>query len=457
MEDELIVNRGYLEDLGLVDLISLPIFVTIILLYTSFVKRKNINQYGFYRFYPYALYVKIFGAISFCLVFTYYYRGGDTIAYYESCRAFSNLLWERPADFVSVMFSEGNFESYSLFSAKTGYPWTYIFMEPRTLFLVKLFSPIVFLCLNSYLISSILISTLSFFGLWRLFKLLVLYYPNFSKQIAVGILFFPTVVFWGSGMLKDTVTLSAFCWFVLGFEGALIRRVKILRHSFIFLISFYIIISIKPYIIMAAVPGTLTWLLYAPVNRIKNKILKFMALPIIFFFSVGMGIFILSSLGDRLGKFSLDKIVETAVVTQDDLKRDYYKGSSFDIGKIDPTPIGLISKSPEAIIAGLFRPFIWEARNITTLLSGIENLFILLLVIATLLKMKIFGLFKYLFENPILLFFFLYSLLFAFSIGISTSNFGALIRFKIAFAPFFITLFLVLFRLSGKKYSKSNS
>ncbi|MFN6037989.1 MAG: hypothetical protein ACK452_05940, partial [Bacteroidota bacterium] len=336
-------------------------------------------------------------------------------------------------------------------------PWSYLFNEARTLFLIKLMSPIVFICLNSYLLSSVVIATLSFIGVWKLYRLIVSYYPQYQKEIAIGLMFVPTVIFWGSGMLKDTITLSSFCWFVLGFEGFFIKRKNLIKNAIVFLISGYFILSIKPYILMAATPGMITWLLYAPVNRISNRLLKYITIPFILVASISLGVVLISSFGDRLGKFSLENIIETAAVTQDDLKRDYYKGSSFDIGKFEATPAGILSKAPEAISAGLFRPFIWESRNITTFLSGIENIFILGLVILTLIKMKIIGLFKYLFDHPLLLFFFLYSLLFAFSIGISTSNFGALIRFKIAFAPFFITLFLVLFRLSGKKYSKPNS
>ncbi|MFN5184038.1 MAG: hypothetical protein ACK5D5_13540 [Bacteroidota bacterium] len=452
MGDEVIINKGYLDDLGLVDMITLPIFLVVLLVYVSIHKNKNISTNNFYRYFPWAVYAKLLGVISFCFVFTYYYKGGDTISYYESCRAFSNLLWERPADFFNVMLGDGNFENYCLFSARTGYPWAYIFMEPRTLFLAKIFSPIVFISFNSYLISSILISMISFVGIWKIYKLLVKYYPQFSKEIAICILFFPTAVFWGSGMLKDTVTLSAFCWFVVGFENAVIRRVHLFKNIIILLVAGYMILAIKPYILMAAIPGLITWMLYAPISKIKNGFLKFLAIPFVLSISIVGGILILYNLGDRLGKFSLNNIIETAVVTQDDLKRDYYKGSSFDIGKIESTPTGILSKAPVAIVAGLFRPFIWEARNVTTLLSGIENLLILLLVIVCLLRLKIFGLFKYLFDHPILLFFFLYSVLFAFSIGISTSNFGALIRFKIAFAPFFIFVFFIVFRLSGSKF-----
>jgi len=44
-----------------------------------------------------------------------------------------------------------------------------------------------------------------------------------------------------------------------------------------------------------------------------------------------------------------------------------------------------------------------------------------------------------------LIFCFSFSLLFAFALGFSTSNFGALVRFRIPFLPFFNLMLLALY------------
>jgi hypothetical protein len=452
VEDEIIVNKGYLDDLGTADLIAMPIYLILIVFIARIIKQKHIQKEPFYKYLTLGLYCRIFGAIAFCFVYTYYYKGGDTIGYYESVRAFVNLLIDRPSDFVSVYFSPASTQGFNTFDGHTGYPWGYLYHEERTLFLIKLLTPTVFLSFKSYLLSNIVISVLVFSGSWQMYKLFVRYYPAFQKQAAIGLLFVPTVIFWGSGMIKDSVTLSGICWFISSFEKIFISKQKRKQNVIVFLLAGYIVLQIKPYIIMAAIPGMIIWLLYSRIYKIGNTFLRYATIPFVFAASVGLGLFIMSQLGDVLGKFSIDKIMETAAVTQDDLKRDYYKGSSFDIGKIEPTVEGFVSKSPEATIAGLFRPFIWEARNIVVFLSGVENLILLSLCIICLVRLKIFGLFKHLFDNPLLLFLFLYSVLFAFSIGISTSNFGALTRFKVAFLPFFATTFLLLFKMSSKKY-----
>ena len=58
---------------------------------------------------------------------------------------------------------------------------------------------------------------------------------------------------------------------------------------------------------------------------------------------------------------------------QHDLKSDYYKGNSFDIGDYDANISSMLLKAPAAINAALFRPYIWQANNIVMFLSSIEN------------------------------------------------------------------------------------
>ncbi len=448
MNEEVVINKGYLDDLGTADLIAMPIYLIVIIFIARIIKANTISKKPYYKYFTLGLYAKIIGSISFCLIFTYYYKGGDTISYYESARAMSNLLNENPGDFLKMFFSGTSSQNLNYFSLKTGYPWGYIFFEPHTNFLIKLFTPILFISFNSYVLSSILIAVISYTGIWKMYMLLVEFYPKYEKEIAIGFLFVPTVIFWGSGMLKDTVTLSAVCWMIVSIDKVFIRRRKFLKNSFALILSSIVLINIKPYILMNALPGLFIWIFYQRIQKFRNAFLRYATIPFIILLSVAGGFYILSALGNSLGKFSLDKIMETAVVSQEDLKRDYYKGSSFDIGKIEPTISGFISKSPEATIAGLFRPFIWEAKKVVIFLSGIENFIVLMITLIIIFRLRLFGLLKLLFNNPLLLFLITYSVLFAFSIGISTSNYGALIRFKIAFAPFYIATLFILLKMS---------
>jgi hypothetical protein len=440
-----VVNKGYLDNLELTEVFALPACLIAFFVAAYLIQIKNIKKKPYYSFYVKGMMLKLLGGAAFCFVYVYYYAGGDTISYFESARSYSNMFSLRVDDFVSVYFHPNTRETYFMFDNLTGMPHSYMYYDYRTAFVIKLVTPIVIIGFNSYLVSTLIMSMLSFIGIWKMYELLCRYYPYLYRQFAVGFIFLPTAIFWGSGILKDTITFSGICWFVVAIERALISKKKQIPNLLIAFLSGYVVLIIKPYIIMAAIPGLIVWVFHARVLKIQSRFFRAASIPLIFLLSFAFGAGIMSLLGDKLDKFSLNKVLETATVTQQDMKRTEYLGHSFDIGKFDASIGGVLSKFPQATLAGLYRPFIWESQNVVMLLSGLENLMLLLLTVYPIYKLGLRKIFSILFREPMLLFLFSYSIFFAFSIGISTSNFGALIRFKIAFAPFFCCLLMYLF------------
>ncbi|MCX6296724.1 MAG: hypothetical protein NTX97_11795, partial [Bacteroidetes bacterium] len=163
------------------------------------------------------------------------------------------------------------------------------------------------------------------------------------------------------------------------------------------------------------------------------------------------GFFVLSEMRDVLGVYSLDKVLDKAVESNQDQKQDYYGGNSFNIGDVDASFTGIMSKAHLAITATLFRPFLWDAKNPVMFISALENTYILLLTFFLLIQLKFFGFFSLIGDNPLLLFSILFALFFAFSVGIATSNFGSLVRLKIPCIPFFVSSLFVLKYLYEKK------
>jgi hypothetical protein len=106
--------------------------------------------------------------------------------------------------------------------------------------------------------------------------------------------------------------------------------------------------------------------------------------------------------------------------------------------------MGIISKAPAAIIAGLFRPVIWEAKNPFILISSLENFFLVILVLYTFFKIGIREYFSAVSRDPFLTFSLVFSLLFAFGVGLASANFGALVRYKIPLLPFFVSSMFIM-------------
>lgn len=77
-------------------------------------------------------------------------------------------------------------------------------------------------------------------------------------------------------------------------------------------------------------------------------------------------------------------------------------------------------------------------------ISGLENTLLLLLTIYFIFRTRVYGMFVYTFSNPVLLFCLSFSLITAFIVGLTTANFGALVRYKMPLLPFFVSYFIIL-------------
>lgn len=421
------------------------LYIVLILSWAARTKNKHLPLDPTYRYYLPGLTVKLLAAVAFACIYFFYYPGGDTTSYYECGRAMANLFWKDPIGFFHVLFSPASQENMSLFDNSTGFPLPYMYFDARTFLVVRIISPLVVLGCKSYLITSILLAWLSYSGMWRLYKLFTTNYPQLSRQMAIAALFIPSVVFWGSGILKDTITLSASCWFVYALYMVFIEKRKQVLFAFALVLSAVLIVGVKPYIFITLLPGSLLWVLYEWLRKLQSRILAFLLLPIIIVMSIGGGLFILSMLGGSLSKFELGSLFETATITQRDLKQDYYGGNSFDIGDFDPTFAGVMSKVPIATVSGLFRPFPWEIRNVVMAFSGLENIFLLVMTIFLVFRIRTGRLLRIIATNPLLFFSISFALLFAFSVGLTTANFGALVRYKIPLLPFYVSSIFILF------------
>ena len=104
---------------------------------------------------------------------------------------------------------------------------------------------------------------------------------------------------------------------------------------------------------------------------------------------------------------------------------------------------GMLKLVPAAVNVTLFRPYIWEVKNPLMMISSLEALTLLILTVFVIAKarLKIFMFLK----EPTVLFCLLFSLSFAFAVGVSTYNFGSLVRYKIPMMPFYsIAIFYIM-------------
>jgi hypothetical protein len=117
--------------------------------------------------------------------------------------------------------------------------------------------------------------------------------------------------------------------------------------------------------------------------------------------------------------------------------------------------VGLAKLAPIAVSTTFFRPFLWESHKPSTLLSSIEALLLMLFTVYIIFKAGFIKFFKLITSDPLIMYCFLFSCVFALFVGASTLNFGSLVRYKIPCMPFYlISLFLIYDKVKQKAASK---
>ncbi len=431
---------------GLHDYVVIAVYLILIFVFAKSYQNKKEPFNHVYRYFTWGLFARIFGAIALCLVYEAYYGSGDTVGFYRSSETMVNLLFQNPGAYFRILFGEFSPEVLSKFSRSTGFPW---YMDDYEAFSVSRFTSIfTFFGFKNYFSASILFATFFFQGYWKLFLLLNKIYPKYQKEFAFAVFFFPSVLFWGSGILKDTVTLSMTAWFVYSVYHVFIFKENRWKNSIAMILTGYLIIAIKPYIMIALVPGAFIWLAWSYVRKYENIVLRIITAPLVTAIFISVGFLILMILSPSLGVYgSVDGIIKKATVTYDDHTRAYAYGENFyDLGELEPSVAGLISKAPLAIFTGLFRPLPWEARNFFMALAALENVSFLIFVLVIIWRTGFVKTIKIAFDEPLVIFSLSFALFFAFGVGISSGNFGALVRLKIPMLPFLAAGLFTLYR-----------
>ncbi|HCC31004.1 MAG TPA: hypothetical protein DEQ03_13310 [Marinilabiliales bacterium] len=87
-------------------------------------------------------------------------------------------------------------------------------------------------------------------------------------------------------------------------------------------------------------------------------------------------------------------------------------------------------------------------------ISGLETLFLLVFFIYMFLKFRVILFFSKVFSHPFLIASFVFSITYSFFVGLTTANFGALVRYRM---PVFVFLLLILVVIYQQKKNKEGA
>ena len=431
------------------DLILAPLYLIVIFGLARLIKSNNIKQYPEYKYFVKGLWFKIFGVITFISIYLFYYGGGDTITYYRGSKALGNLLLQDFSKGFAILFNTDSYEnSFNSFNYQTSFPPLTYYTDKNTFIICRLSAPLYLLGSKSFLITSFLTGVFSYIGIWKFYRLVNILYPGHSKIFAYLVLFMPSLIFWGGGIMKDSYMLSATCWTTYNFYRVLIARQKIFWNVCFLVLNVIMILNCKPYILISLIPGFLFWINNSYLKNIKNTIIRVLVFPALITVFFGSGVLIFNSISSSMGVYgSLEGAIRKAQITQDDLLREWhYGGNNYKLDRIDGSISGLLRSAPLATFTALFRPLPWEIGSPAMAISAIENTILIIFVLYSLIRTGLFRFFKLTFNDPFLTYCLIFSLFFAFGVGIAGTNFGALVRYKIPLMPFFFSFIYIVRR-----------
>ena len=394
-----------------------------------------------------ALYVKIVGALAVGFIYQFYYGGGDTFNYHtHGSRHIWEAFMDSPIKGLRLLMNDGNtyHEVYRYASR------ILFFSDPQSYAIVKIAAIFDLLTFSSYSSTAVLFAVISFTGMWMLFLTFYEQYPQLHRWIAIAAFFIPSVFFWGSGLLKDTITLGCLGVATYQVYRIFIRKRFGVMNALVLAISLYGIYSIKIYIVLTFLPAAILWIFLANLDAIRSGIAKMLLAPFMISLAIVLGYFAMLKAGEDNPKYSLKNVAKTAQITAYDIR--YYTGreagSGYSLGELDGTLGSMVRLAPQAVNVSLFRPYIWEVRNPLMMLSALESLFLLGLCIYIVIKKNVrllAGL-----SNPNVCFALVFAITFAFAVGVSTFNFGTLVRYKIPMLPFFVIALILLLHHSKR-------
>ncbi len=413
--------------------------------YLIFKSRRTFYEDPVLRHYhKIGFWIKVFSTIAFT-IFNYKISLGDSVVLYwrEGYNIFQ--LIQHDISNIKLLFIHGKDFDQGLLADtwNLGY-----FNDDNNYMVTKIVAVFSFLTFGKYMVINLFFSMISFSGVWRLYRFFYSLYPHLHKQIAIAILYLPTFVFWSSGILKDPICTGAMGWITFSLYEMFYHKKALLKNTIIVLIAGYFLISLKIYILISYVPFFFLFLILKNVNLIKNSFVKLLLGPALIIGSVMAGQQVIKKFEKELGGYAAEGLTSQIKHQQETYKEQAAQGigeSNFSLGvDFDGSMMSMIKMAPAAIVATLYRPFIWESTKISTLLSSLEALALMIFTVSILFKVGPRTFLRTIAKDPTITYCFLFALLFALFVGATTPNFGTLCRYKIPCMPFYVIALILI-------------
>jgi hypothetical protein len=379
----------------------------------------------FARTFWLAFVFKLLMGAALGLVYHYYYSANDTWLFFNDANAAADFA---KADFLAYLKFLFTDEVPSSLADQL------VNNQERSLFLIKFMSIFSWLGGNNYWISAAYFSLISFAASWYLFLSVTRSFENSEVAASLSFLFFPSIVFWSSGLVKETLALAGI-YFIAGLFIRYIHHQKIKWFEWLIaLYSFWVAWNLKYYWTALFAAVMLAYVIVFFLSKKYSTIQKHEAIGglIMFILLCGAASFLHPN-------FHLNRFLEVLITNHDDFIKISSDDGLIHFYNLHASWASVILNSPWALFSGLLRPFVWEVSGMAAIFASLENSVIAILLISAMSGFRMKSPHRLLLFSTIM-----YIALLCVFLGLSTPNLGTLSRYRVGFLPFLI--FIISYR-----------
>ncbi|MGB0403838.1 MAG: hypothetical protein ACPGEG_07045 [Salibacteraceae bacterium] len=379
--------------------------------------------------------LKVIVGVGLAVFYEIYYhdrRSTDAFRFFDDAIIIYNQLGSDPLLYLKIVFGL-DMENPKVIEALSGMNNWYkqhshgVFNDNQTI--IRFNALLLPISQGYFHVHTVVASFLSFTGFIALISAFTRW-VKIPKVLALIIILFPQVVFWSSGVLKESLLFFAMGWFFFFLTKIYFDKWSKGIYIGLVLTAFGMFL-IKNYIIICMIPGVTAILVSKLIPSFK-RIRFAVALIILQIFGVViLDYFMGSHRAHSIFQKQKDFIKEAIIADA---------GSFFETFVLEKNWVSIIVNSPTAFLNTLTKPSVLAAKNIITLMASVENIFIMGIWIFPIFWFK-----KPKNSDKMLLVFCLgFFILLYTLIGLTTPVAGALIRYKIPALPFlFVGIYLL--------------
>jgi len=176
-------------------------------------------------------------------------------------------------------------------------------------FLIRLNTLFMFFSFGHYGVHVIFMCFICLTGLTYIYKLFYPFLASLPKYLFAAIFLFPSVLLWGSGILKEGLVLFGLGISIYYFRKFLLKEGSIVFNLFIFILALLLTFEVKAYILLCILPGFIAEYIISRNNKAaKNPWITYF-IVLLAYMAIGLNLNLVSSKFDPLQMLS-DKQID---------------------------------------------------------------------------------------------------------------------------------------------------